>query len=101
MTLRPDIDGSEPVRPEPIVRLAKTQERRQAACSWRLGAGTLACPLCDAPVAVAGQLSPVDLIACPFCEHTEALRGFLSLSTPSRPARVEVHVVHRGRPALR
>ena len=60
---------------------------------WRLGTGTLACPHCDAPVALAaGGVSPADRLACPFCHHGGAVRDFLSLADPSRPARVVVQV---------
>jgi hypothetical protein len=71
------------------------EERR--ARSSRLASGTLACPLCDAPVAPAGALSPADELACPYCRHAGATREFLSLSEPTRPARVAVRVVHRVR----
>ena len=63
----------------------------------RLGVGTLACPHCDAPVAIARPLTPVAPLACPYCGHAGALRDFLSLSAPSRPARVVVRVVPGGR----
>jgi hypothetical protein len=92
------IDGSEPVGPEPVGRLGGTQEERRVARSSRLAIGTLACPSCDAPVFPAGgPLSPADPISCPFCRSAGAVRDFLSLSAPSRPARVEVRVVQRRR----
>ncbi len=37
-------------------------------------------------------LSPAEWIACPFCTHAEALREFLSLEPPTRPAHVVVRV---------
>ena len=102
MSLWRGVDGSEPVRPEPIVRRNETQEERRSARSWHLGSGTLACPRCDAPVAlVEAHLSPADALGCPFCGHPAAVREFLSLATPGRPARVEVRVVHRARPTVR
>jgi uncharacterized paraquat-inducible protein A len=71
-------------------------EEHRPARSWHLGSGTLACPLCDAPVApTAPRLSPAEALACPFCGHTAAVRDFLSLAAPARPARVEVHVTRR------
>lgn len=71
------------------------QEEHRLARSSRLGAGTLACPRCDVPVALAaGPVSPAAPLGCPYCGHAGAVRDFLSLSTPSRPARVEVRVVH-------
>ncbi len=40
----------------------------------------------------ARPLSPAEWIACPFCTHAEAVREFLSLEPPTRPARVVVRV---------
>jgi hypothetical protein len=94
MAIQRDTDGSGPVRPEPIERLARPHEERPASRSQHLAMGTLACPTCDAPVALAaGPLSPTDPLTCPFCLCGAAVRDFLSLSTPSRPAHVEVRVV--------
>jgi hypothetical protein len=75
------------------------EEQRRARATW-VASGTLACPRCDAPVAPPPRGRPADPLACPFCAHAAALRDFLSLADPSRPARVEVHVVerYRGRP---
>jgi len=96
------IDGSEPVRAEPVGRDAGVQEFRRAAATGRLAAGTLACPRCDAPVALAaGRVSPSDFMGCPFCAHGGAVRDFLSLAAPTRPAHVEVRVVQRFRRAAR
>ena len=89
------IDGSDPVRWEPVARLDGTHDLRRVERSRVLGAGTLACPRCDAPVAIAGSLAPADPLGCPFCGHDGALREFLSLAGPARPARVEVRVVQR------
>jgi hypothetical protein len=73
-------------------------EERRLVRSSRLGAGTLACPLCDVPVAlVAPRMSPAEPLGCPFCGHSGALREFLSLGAPSRPAHVELRVVPRVR----
>jgi hypothetical protein len=81
-------------RPEPA-------EHRHSERSTRLGTGTLACPRCDAPVALgAGAHSPAEPLWCPYCRHGARLRDFLSLSVPSRPARVGVHVRVRA-PARR
>jgi hypothetical protein len=74
-------------RPEHLI-----EERRLR--SGHLATGTLACPTCDAPVALAGAFAgPADPLACPYCDHAGALREFLSLEAPSRPARVTVRVV--------
>ena len=40
-----------------------------------------------------GAVSPADPVACPFCDHGGAVRDFLSLADPARPARVAVRVV--------
>jgi hypothetical protein len=82
---------------EPLVRRGGVQEERRAAAGL-LAVGTLACPRCDAPVVLpARPLTPVAAVGCPFCAHTAALREFLSLEAPSRPARVAVRVVSRAR----
>ena len=76
-------------RPEQLI-----EERR--ARSGHLATGTLACPLCDAPVALAtGFAGPADALGCPYCDHSGAVRDFLSLAAPSRPARVAVRVIRR------
>jgi uncharacterized membrane protein len=86
------IDGSDPVRSGS----PGAQEEYRRARTTRLAGGTLACPRCDAPVALApGPAAPSDRLACPFCGHAAALRDFLSLADPSRPARVDVRVVAR------
>jgi hypothetical protein len=77
-------------------------EKRRADRSGRLGSGTLACPACDAPVALSpGPHSPAEPLACPYCDHAAAVRDFLSLAEPTRPTRVEVRIVHRARTAAR
>ncbi len=105
MALHRGIDGSEPLRPDPIGRMAGTQEERRVTRSRRLAAGTLACPACDAPVAAPAPpepaLRPAGALSCPVCGHAGAVRDFLSLATPTRPAHVEVRVVERGRVAIR
>jgi hypothetical protein len=79
---------------EPLVRF----EERRAARTGHLGEGTLACPHCDAPVALpGGHASPADVLGCPYCLHAGTVREFLSLSAPARPARVRVRVVLHGR----
>jgi hypothetical protein len=87
------IDSGDPGRREPVageheLRIARTRQ---------LGVGTLACPECDAPVALAGPVAPADLILCPYCWHDAAVRDFLSLEAPTRPARVVVTVTDRAR----
>ena len=64
--------------------------------SGHLATGTLACPLCDAPVALGpGFAGPSDPLGCPYCDHSGAVRDFLSLAGPARPARVAVRVIRR------
>ena len=93
MALQRGTDGSDPVRPDPIGRLDGTYEQRRDARFSRIALGTLACPGCDAPVAlVDGPASPADRIACPFCDLAGHVRDFLSLGAPARPARVEVRI---------
>jgi hypothetical protein len=94
------IDGGEPVRPDPVAGTAETHDHRRRRTAGRLGTGTLACPRCDAPVALApGPAAVGAALGCPYCDHTGTVRDFLSLAAPARPARVEVRVVRRFRRA--
>lgn len=70
---------------------------RRISYSTRLATGTLACPVCDAPVALLdGPVTPAQDLACPYCDHEAAVRDFLSLKPPTRPTRVHVRVVTRA-----
>jgi len=40
-------------------------------------------------------VGPAEALACPFCLHSGAVRDFLSLAEPTRPARVEVRVAFK------
>jgi hypothetical protein len=73
------------------------EELGRATRSQTLDVGTLGCPDCDAPVALSGAVSPADSLSCPFCMQRGAVRDFLSLGEPTRPARV---VVRLKAPAL-
>ena len=73
-------------------------EELRPARGNHLGSGSLACPECDAPVALAGPTAPAAPLRCPFCFHGAPLRDFLTLGEPTRPARVEVRLRF---PALR
>lgn len=96
MALHRGIDGSDPVRADPSTRLAGAEEIRRVTRSRILGTGTLACPRCDAPVAPSpGGVRPAEPMGCPYCFHWGAVRDFLSLEAPTRPARVELRVVPR------
>jgi hypothetical protein len=69
------------------------EEKRRAIRSSRLGVGTLACSRCDVPIAIGTQvLSISDRLTCPFCHHDGPVRDFLSLASPTRPARVVLRV---------
>ena len=93
MSLHRGIDGSEPIRFDPVAQQDGTYELRRTELPWRLGTGTLACPECDAPVSPGdATLAPPDPVACPFCGHGAAVRDFLSLASPPRAARVEIRV---------
>ena len=93
MTLHRGSDGWDPIARRAA---AATEEERRAAGVGVLATGTLACPECDAPVAPGPHgLSPAELVGCPFCAHAGAVREFLTLGEPSRPARVTVRVVER------
>jgi hypothetical protein len=94
MGLHRGIDGSEPVRPQPVGRFAGAAVDPSVASTRKLGTGTLACPQCDAPVALgAGTTRPHHPLSCPFCGRAGAVRDFLSLAAPTRPARVEIRLV--------
>jgi uncharacterized paraquat-inducible protein A len=84
MSVERRTDGPEALRIEQRIRH-----------SDRLATGTLACPACDAPVAPVGRMTPTQAVGCPYCGHAGAVRDFLSLAAPARPARVAVRVVPR------
>jgi hypothetical protein len=89
-------DGTDPIRGERVEALTGYHDERR---SWRtrpLAVGSLACPGCDAPVAPGpGTHGPPEPVACPWCGRAGRLRDFLTLGSPTRPARVVVRV--RGR----
>jgi hypothetical protein len=78
--------------PEDRVGGLAAEEYRRAAATGVLGTGTLACPSCDVPVAIHAAVAPAAALSCPYCGHAGAVRDFLSLAAPSRPARVTVRV---------
>jgi hypothetical protein len=68
-------------------------EKRPTARGFHLATGSLACPDCDAPVALAApRATPGDALQCPFCDCAGPLRDFLSLVQPPRAPRVNVLV---------
>jgi hypothetical protein len=92
------IDGPDSVRPEPAGSRHVRPHRYRTPASAILAAGTLACPECDAPIAPPpAGLSPADPLACGFCSTAGAVRDFLSLEPPTRPARVVVRLTQRAR----
>ena len=94
MSLHRGIGGNEPLQPDPVGGASGAEEVRRVTRSTVFATGTLACPSCDAPIALAaGPLRPAAELGCPFCAHAGAVRDFLSLGEPSRPTRVQVRVV--------
>ncbi len=82
---------------DPVGRMSGAAEERRATRSTVVATGTLACPQCDAPVSPGGRaLAPGEPMRCPVCDHAGAVRDFLSLATPSRPARVRVVISAPG-----
>jgi|tagenome__1003787_1003787.scaffolds.fasta_scaffold20844683_1 hypothetical protein len=95
MALHRSIGGSGPVRPDDEGRVV--HEELRIAPTGIVAIGTLACPECDAPVALGEErVKPSDALLCPFCAHHAHARDFLSLRTPTRPARVAVRVTVRA-----
>jgi hypothetical protein len=93
VTFQRGIDGPEPVRPDPIGRQGAGTREIDVTDASVVAVGTLACPECDAPIAPPPSgLSPADPLVCGYCEHEAAVRDFLSLAPPVRPARVVVRV---------
>jgi hypothetical protein len=83
-------DGDHDAHQQPV---SAYYEERRAVRSDRLCEATLACAGCDAPVSPGGE--PVSLtheLTCPFCGRTGPVRDFLSLSRPTRPARVTIRI---------
>jgi hypothetical protein len=88
MAFHKGIDGADPIRGERIGRLHEEHRLRSRV----MASGTLACPRCDAPVLPGRALSPAEPLGCGFCGHDGAVRDFLSLAQPTRPAHVEIRI---------
>ncbi len=72
-------------------------EYRRATRGDQLGEATIACPACDAPVAIGpGRLTLDHALRCPFCGRGGAVRDFLSLDRPTRPTRVVLRIGFGG-----
>lgn len=82
------IDNEPRARVQPAL-----EEKRKATRSGVLRTGTLACRRCDAPIDPGtSPMLLTELLACPFCDARGPVRDFLSLTMPTRPARVVVRV---------
>ncbi|WP_354699323.1 hypothetical protein DSM112329_05035 [Paraconexibacter sp. AEG42_29] len=93
--------GSDSGPADPFGHQGRMQHVRHDVRVGYLGLGTMACPECDAPVALPpGSFAPVTAMECPYCAHLGRVRDFLTLATaarPARPARVRVRIVDAGR----
>ena len=88
MAFHRGVDGADPIRGERVGRLHEEHRLRSRV----MARGTLACPRCDAPVPPGRPLTPSEPLGCGFCGHDAAVRDFLSLAQPTRPARVEIRI---------
>jgi hypothetical protein len=69
------------------------QRRRRANRNGVIASGTIACPRCDAPVAIGpDEVTVTEVLTCPFCAQHGPVREFLSLAVPTRPTRVQVRL---------
>jgi hypothetical protein len=67
------------------------QRKRRADRNVVIATGTIACPQCDAPVAIGPDRVAVEAaLTCPFCMRQGPVREFLSLAPPARATRVQV-----------
>jgi hypothetical protein len=70
-----------------------SQRKRRADRNGVIASGTIACPRCDAPVAIGPEeLTVTQPLTCPFCAQHGPVREFLSLAVPTRPTRVQVRL---------
>lgn len=92
---------NDPVPSDPFGRQGRLLHVRRDVQVGLLADGTIACPACDAPVALGpGVHGPAAPLTCAYCGHAGRVRDFLELATPARPARparVQVRVVRPGR----
>ena len=74
-----------------VVALETRTEWLEIRPGWstEVATGSLACPECDAPVAAPPGRSGLGVpLACGYCGRAGAVRDFLSLEQPTRPAHV-------------
>ena len=67
----------DPERDERLRAAAARVELRPAERAAWLGVRSLACPVCDVPIALSGPVGLSDVIACAFCETTAPTREFV------------------------
>lgn len=83
-------DGDHDVNRQPV---RAYYEDRRSTRTDRLCGATLACDRCDAPIDPGSESIAIDqTLTCPFCRRRGPARDFLSLASPTRPARVAVRV---------
>jgi hypothetical protein len=86
-------DGDRDLTRQPVTA---HYEQRRSARTDRLCGGTLACDGCDAPIDPGAEpISLTQTLTCPFCGRNAPARDFLSLASPTRPARVTVRISRR------
>jgi len=67
----------DPERDERLRAAAARVELRPAERAAYLGTRSLACPVCDMPIAIARPVGFSDEIACAFCESIAPTRDFI------------------------
>jgi hypothetical protein len=81
--------SSEPGSRAEHVSLRKRRSDRNGV----IASGTIACPRCDAPVAIGpDEVTITEALTCPFCSQHGPVRDFLSLAVPTRPTRVQIRL---------
>lgn len=93
--------GGEGGPADPLSGRPRLQHVRRDVRVGALGLATIACPRCDAPVALPRRaVAPTDSMECPYCAYLGRVRDFLTLAapgSPARPTRVRVRVSAPGR----
>ena len=81
------------VDPDSGERLPRQLEKRRAAAAGGTGASHPGHASVPCPRTPAGPMSPGDALGCGYCGHAGAVRDFLTMGLPNRPARVTVRLV--------